>query len=126
MDKYEPSIEYLELYAVTVAIMKWLKLFNNKRICLHCDNQSAVHMINNNSSSCKNCMVLLRLIVLEAMVQNVRITALHVGTKENGKADSLSRLDLARFWRISGYTMNRSPSEIPEDIWPISKIWWYY
>ena len=30
----QPSIEYLELYAVTIAILNWLKLFENRRIVL--------------------------------------------------------------------------------------------
>ena len=124
MEMYEPSIEYLEFYGVTVAIMMWHKLFRNNRICLHCDNEAVVHMINNNASKCKHCMVLLRLIVLEAIVHNVRVTALHVGTKQNGKADALSRLNFDRFWRISGNHMNQYPSAIPEEIWPLSKIWW--
>ena len=45
----------------------------------------------------KHCMTLLRLVVLEGMVYNVRISAKHVGTKQNGKADALSRLDFKRF-----------------------------
>ena len=57
--RYNPSIEYLELFWVTVAVLHWLKLFKNKRIVLLCDNEAVVHMINNTSSSCKNCMVLL-------------------------------------------------------------------
>ena len=54
-------------------------------------------MINNTSAKCKHCMKLLRLVVLEGMVYNVRISAKHVGTKQNGKADALSRLDFKRF-----------------------------
>ena len=59
-EQTQPSIEYLELFAVTVAVMNWLRLFPNRRIILFCDNQAVVNMINNNSSSCKNCMVLIR------------------------------------------------------------------
>ena len=122
MQKNEPSIEYLELYAVAVAILNWLKLFKNKRICLFCDNEAVVHMINNTASKCKHCMTLLRIIVMEGMVHNVKITAKHVGTKQNGKADALSRLDLARFWKLST-NMNDKPSELPYEIWPMNKIW---
>ena len=59
--------------------------------------ETVVHMINNTSAKCKHCMTLLRLVVLEGMVYNVRISAKHVGTKQNGKADALSRLDFKRF-----------------------------
>ena len=124
MTKYEPSIEYLELFAVTVAIIKWIKWFPNKRILLYYDNESVVWMINKTTSKCRYCMVLLQMIVLEALKQNVRIKAAHVRSEDNGRADALSRLDLARFWRLSAeYNTNEKPSEIPDSLWPLDKIW---
>ena len=69
-------------------------------------------------------MVLLRIIVLEGLIHNVRITARHVGTKDNGKADALSRLDFKRFWKLAGeHSMNKIETPIPEAIWPLYKIW---
>ena len=70
-------------------------------------------------------MVLLRFLVAHSMVINVRIFAKHVRTKQNGKADALSRLDLDRFWKLSKGTMNQKCSDIPADIWPLTKIWKY-
>ena len=55
----DPSIEYLELYAVLAAVLAWIHKFRNQRIVLHCDNMSVVEMINSNSSRCKICMVLI-------------------------------------------------------------------
>ena len=55
----QPSIEYLELFGVTVVVLNWLKLFRKKKIVLFCDNMAVVNMINNASSNCKNCMVLI-------------------------------------------------------------------
>ena len=77
-NKVEPSIEYLELFGVTVAVLNWLKLFKNSKIVLFCDNEAVVHMINNSSSRCKNCMVLIRIIVLESLVCNTRVFARYV------------------------------------------------
>ena len=82
-------------------------------------------MINKSTSKCKNCMVLIRLLVVEGINKNVRVYAKHVGTKENGKADALSRLDMDRFIRLSNGCMNQSASAIPQVIWPMSKIWKY-
>ena len=123
MEQTEPSIENLELFAVAVAIIKWIKLFKNRRICLHCDNEAVVYMINNTSSNCKHCMVLLRLIVMELLVHNVKVVAKHVGTKANGKADALSRLDLGRF-RTLGPNMDSMPSSLPDELWPLRKVWY--
>ena len=125
-DTYDPSIEYLELFGVTVAVLNWIKLFSNKRIILVCDNESVVHMINSLSSKCKNCMVLIRIIMAESLLRNVSVYAKHVRTEANGKADALSRLDFDRFWGICDRSsMNSLPSTIPVSIWPISKIWQY-
>ena len=121
----KPSIEYLELYAVLVGVLNWIRLFSNKRIVLFCDNESVVHMINKSTSKCKNCMVLMRLLVAECMLRNVRVFARHVGTKDNGRTDALSRLDFDRFRNLSGTSMNVHPTAIPEAIWPFSKIWKY-
>ena len=55
----DPSIAYLEMYGVAIGILLWIKHFANSRIFIHCDNQSVVHMINNTSSNCPNCMVLI-------------------------------------------------------------------
>ena len=90
-DRVQPSIEYLELFAVLVGVLNWIWRFKNRRIVLFCDNEAVVHMINNSTSKCKNCMVLMRLLVAECILQNVRVYAKHVKTNENGKADALSR-----------------------------------
>ena len=117
----QPSIEYLELYAVTVAVLLWIREFKNSRILLHCDNVSICTMINKTSSGCRNCMVLIRLIVLECLVHNVHLQAEWVPTGDNGKADAIFRLEFQRFRRL-GPDMELWPVEMPSDIWPVTKI----
>ena len=119
---YDPSIEYLELFSVTAAVHTWIKHFRNQRIFLFCDNESVVHMINNSSSTCKNCMVLIRLITLESLIQNVRVYAKHIRSKDNGPSDALSRGQLNRFHALCP-NMDRTPTDIPNSIWPIEKLW---
>ena len=68
-------------------------------------------------------MVLIRLITLEGLIHNVCFSAKWVSTKQNEKADALSRLVLVHFRRVGGNVMNEFPSEVPNVIWPISKIW---
>ena len=118
----QPSIEYLKLFAVTVAVVNWLKLFRNRRIVLFCDNEAVVSMINN--SKCKNCMVLVRIIILEGLLCNTRVYARYVRSKDNVKADALSRLQMDRCWlAASNDHMNAMPSKIPDLLWPMEKIW---
>ena len=115
----KPSIEYLELFTVTAAVLAWIHKFKNNRIILFCDNQSMVDMINITSTSCKNCMVLIRIIVLKGLVENVRIFARHVPGEMNGLADSLSRHKLSVFnslCRKQDRTIASNPTSIPEAI----------
>ena len=37
IDKYNPSIEYLELYAVAVSIFLWAEPLPNRRVVIFCD-----------------------------------------------------------------------------------------
>ena len=53
MEVHQPSIEYLELYAMLAAVLTWIHRFRNHRIFLFCDNMSVVHMINRSSSTAK-------------------------------------------------------------------------
>ena len=123
-NQVQPSIEYLELYALTVGVLNWLHMFKNRKIILFCDNEAVVAMVNKSSSKCKNCMVLIRLIVLTSLVNNSRVYVRYVRSKDNGKADALSRFQMERFWKLSqGHHMNEQASPIPQDIWPLSKIW---
>ena len=105
----QSSIEFLELYAVTVAVLAWIHRFKNRRVILFCDNMAVVHMINKNTSSCDRCLNLIRLIVLESMMQNVRVFATYVTSKGNKLADLLSRMKLPSFLRLGrGYFEQQS------------------
>ena len=120
------SIKYLELYGVLAAVMAWIHNFRNRRIILHCDNRSVVDMINSTTSSCRNCMVLIHLLVLKSLTQNVCIFARHIAGKLNDFSDSLSRMDLNRFHRLQvlhGRTFAQNSTGIAEEIWPMEKIW---
>ena len=124
VEQIEPSIEYLELYALAAGVLTWLHRFKNKRIFIFCDNMSVVHMINNMSSSCKNCMVLIRLITLESLYNNMRVYARHVKSEVNQAADALSRLNFPRFKKVTSHKpMDVNLTPLPQAIWPIEKIW---
>ena len=126
MKKEKPSIEFLELYTVTVSVLLWIKKFKDTKVLLHCDNESVCRMINSTSSGCKKCMMLIRLIVLEGLLHNVQITAEWVATGDNGKADALSRMEFDKFWKLAdedGKEMDGMPTAMPTQIWPVTKFW---
>ena len=122
MKMCQPSIEYLELYAVLVGVLNWIKKFANQRIIIFCDNISVVYMINRNTSSCKQCLTLIRILVLESMIYNVRISANYVSSKDNKLADLLSRRKFRQF-RLLAPNMKKYGTPIPEKIWPMYKLW---
>ena len=124
MRKYQPSIQFLELYAVTAGLLIWMKNFQNKRIVVYCDNQSVMNMLNHGSSNCKYCMVLIRLVILESLIWNVSVYAQHVKSKDNGIADALSHLDWPRFYKLTeNMDMDDISTLVPPQIWPMEKIW---
>ena len=79
----KPSIQYLELFALCIGIYVWADKLQHKRVIIFCDNQAVVQMVNNYTSSCENCMRLLRLLVLKCLIQNLRITVRYIRSEEN-------------------------------------------
>ena len=126
VEQNDPSISYLELYAVTAGVLAWIHCFKNKRIVLFCDNKVAVDMINSTTSNCKNCMVLIRILVLQGLIHNVKINARHVRGISNEISDFLSRNEIDKFKtyrKTHQKKMDKYPTSILEVIWPINKVW---
>ena len=119
----KPSIQYLELFALTAGVLTWIHRFSNRRIWLFCDNKSTRDMINASFSRCKNCMVLLRLLALESMKCNIRIYCKYVASEDNVLSDALSRGQMDRFWHNAPDNMSKTPTKVPERMWPLNKIW---
>ena len=118
----DSSIAFLELYALTIGVKPWIHRFRNKRIILLCDNQSVVQMVNNTTSSCKHCMVLIRIVVLESLFNNVHIFARYVHSQDNTAPDYLSRLKIDRFKALKN-DWETEPTPLPDKLWPINKCW---
>ena len=95
----KPGIAYLELFALTVGILVWQSEpeLKDSRVILHCDNISVVHMVNSLTSSCKNCMVLIRLLTINNLLYSRRLTDVYVNMKDNGLSDALSRNQMKTF-----------------------------
>ena len=120
----QPSIKFLELFTLTVGILVWQQedAWQNAKICVHCDNQAVVQMINNLSSSCAHCMTLLRILVLNGLKFNQQLYAKWIDTKSNYLSDALSCNQMVRFRKL-GPQMNKMGNILPSEIWPIDRIW---
>ena len=117
----DPSIEFLEMFALCAGILTWQKDLANRRIIIYCDNMGVVNMINNNASKCRRCMYLLRILTLNGLIHNRRISVKYVSSKNNFLSDALSRLDFKQFQRL-GPEMDDNPCETTVDLLPVSRI----
>ena len=121
----EPSIEYVELYALVVAVEIWAQSLRNRRVGIFCDNQSVVHMVNNSTSSCGRCMILIRILVLKQLEFNFRLAVRHVRSAKNEVADCLSHLKLQHFHKVlrPKFHLRAVPEPLPMTLWPVTKVW---
>lgn len=120
---FEVSINWMELYALCVGVYLFSPQLANRRVTILCDNTSVVDMVNKSSSKSRECMILIRHIVLKAMVHNTRIFVQHIPGEKNIKSDLLSRNKLQEFTNKFGSSMDCEPMELPGEIWPIPKVW---
>ena len=124
IESKKPSIEYAELLGLVITVYIWSDKLANQRVQVFCDNQTVIVVVNNTTSSCKNCMVLVRKLVLRSLEYNFRLFATYVKSADNEIADSLSRLDFRRFDILAKkHRLQNTPELIPRELWPPTKIW---
>lgn len=119
---FDPSIAFLELYALACSIELWAHLVSNKRVTIFCDNESVVTMVNNSTSGCHLCMKLIRMITLTSLKYNVRFFAKHIEGKTNVYADLLSRNKIKRFLQLAGQEVTFT--QLPQTLGPVNINWW--
>ena len=122
----DPSIEYLELFSLVIAVFAWSEKLRNSRVVVFCDNQTVMSVMNQTASSCKNCMVLVRMLTLCSLEYNMRIFAQWVRGTQNSLSDALSRMKFKRFWMLleqERRDVNPNPTPLPVELWPPHKIW---
>ena len=101
--KYNPSIEFLELYAFCLGVFTWIDEIAQEaragmgKIYLFCDNNPVVGMLNLTTSSCKYCMTLIRKLTLLCITFNIRILGKYISTEDNFLSDNLSRGKIDKF-----------------------------
>ena len=126
ISRYNPSIEYLELLAVCMAVFTWTETLRNKWVVLFCDNQAAISMIKDTTARCKNCMVLIRLLTLRSLEANMRTFSHWVRGSSNIRADWLSRQRIQQFkdlMKQQEKQIDQYPTNPPTELCPASKLW---
>ena len=94
----ELPITYKEVLALEPAVQRWGPLWRNRHIYVHCDNQSAVHIINKGTS--RNSLVLesLRRVFWISTLFNFRLRAVYYPGCRNILADAASRIHERGAW----------------------------
>ena len=91
------SINWKELYSITVALTIWGHHFRGKRILVHCYNSSIVQIMTKVSSRSKSMMVLICSLVMLGKQNNFNLHLQHIPGVNNGIADTLSRFNNDEF-----------------------------
>ena len=126
IDLEKPTIQFLELYALLAGVIAWIHQYKNKAVTIFCDNQNVCRMVTDNRSGCKNCMMMIRILVLHCLTLNIHLKAIYIESENNDMADPLSRGQMALFHknlRKKGWEVDDTPTPVPEMLLPISKFW---
>ena len=94
------SINWREMYAVVQAAATWGAQWSGKRILFHVDNMSVVHILQSGTSKSPAMMDLVRALLFIAAFYQFEFSSAYINTHDNVIADSLSRLDFHKFWRL--------------------------
>ena len=116
LDKDAISIAFQELYPIVIAAILWGHLWSRKRLLFHCDNKSTVYVLNKGNSHCPDIMKLMRRLVLLAGQHSFSYRAVHIPGDKNCLADSLSRLQIARFHRLAPPGTAPKPCTLPSEV----------
>ena len=112
------SIAWKEMFPIVAAMEIWGQDLEGKQVIFNTDNMSVKHIVNKQTSQCPKIMSLVRHLVLTCLRFNILFKAVHVWTKHNVIADSLSRLQLHRF-KLAAPHAEKEPSHLPEWLWEI-------
>ena len=82
------SINWCELYAVTMALALWGPHLKGKCLLLHCDNVSVVLIMDKASTGSKTIMALVRTFTLIYMQHNIHVHIKHITGVNNKLADA--------------------------------------
>lgn len=97
MLQVSPSIEYLEMVPILLAVLVWGAKLRSKKVVFHTDNAGPVEAWAELRSSSPGVLDIMRRMTWVAATQNLAVTLKHVRGVDNGIADALSRFQNHRF-----------------------------
>ena len=92
--------------------------WHDQQIIIFTDNQAITHVWHTGTSVDRAIMKLVRFLFLFTAQCNINVLLQYIPGHSNAAADSLSRLQVARFFQLCPAANNR-PSTIADEIWSI-------
>ena len=83
IEQNKPSIQYVELLGLCIAVFIWAPKLANKRVIVFVDNTAVQEMVNQTSTGGLNCMILIRKLELKMLEYNFRLFARHIESENN-------------------------------------------
>lgn len=111
------NISVLEFYPILLAVYTWGHLWANHSIIFFTDNEALVSVINKQTSKEETLLKMVRCLVLKCLQLNLNFRCRHVAGKRNILADSLSRLQIAKFQTLAQQA-DVLPTEVPNHLVP--------
>ena len=108
-------INVQELFAIVAAVYSWGEEWHDQQIIIFTDNQAVWRT---GTSVDRAIMKLVRFLFLFTARRNINVLLQHIPGHSNAAVDSLSRLQVARFFQLCPAANNR-PSTIVDEIWSI-------
>ena len=85
-------ITHLEFLNILIAVKVWKHRFTGHHVRVNCDNMASVYILNSGRSRDKFLLKCAREIWLLAAMHDFNISAVHVSSQANARADALSRV----------------------------------
>ena len=104
-------INYLELFAILAVVYSWGHKWSNKQILFYTDSECITKIWKSGACRDRNIMKLVRALFLFSAKNNINILMQHIPGNFNILADHLSRLQVAKFHKLSD-NMDQTPTKI--------------
>ncbi len=119
----KPSITFLELFAVVLAVDSWGEQLKGERVHIKTDNEAVAHLLQTKSTPNEPIMRLLRHVTLKCLNFQMLLTAEHLPGVKNRGPDLLSRLKISQFKREFRFA-DQKPDPVRSPLWPpYSTLW---
>ena len=120
LETYQPSIDFLEIYALLAGVVTWMPHLTDIAVLFWLDNTPTVFALRNKLCDSPQMLFLLHLLTLFCMTHKITILARHVRGVPNTISDKLSHFQFQDFHALKPEHAACFPSNPSDLISPLS------